>query len=114
MRTLFVKVAGVTFEGRQEYLKQVRFHDPCQLRPETDNQYDKHAIAVYVAVYGGAVLKCGYVPRDVAQQIAPLLEDEEITGRVFETTGGFAKWDGSTASLGLIVEVIVPGDEHYA
>ena len=50
---------------------------------EPDNEYDKNAIALYVAG-----LKGGYVPRGLAKEIAPLI-DAGYEARIVETQGGF-------------------------
>ena len=67
--SVIVKVAGVTFENRQEILE--RFYRDwnegsvfdVSLVPEEDNEFDKNAIGVWLEV-SGKKEKVGYVPRD--------------------------------------------------
>ncbi len=72
---MLIKVAGVTFEGRQELLKEIyavylrlTTHDPqlsAKLQPEPANKYDPNAIKVLVK-YRGAFVHVGYVPKEMA------------------------------------------------
>src|SRR5882672_5254648 len=52
MRILHVKVAGVSFEGRQEHLARLNGREPVRLVPEPKNPYDANAIGVHIAVDG--------------------------------------------------------------
>lgn len=110
MKELNFRVAGVTFEGRQEVISKLDGGEACLLKPEPQNPFDPNAIAVYVARTPD-VEHVGYVPREVAAEIAPHLEGESLLGRVSQVTGGFVKFDGSQASFGLRVLVEIPTDE---
>jgi len=107
MNTLNLRVAGVTFDGRQEIIGRLSGDEICQFRPEPENPYDANAIAIYVATPDGSE-HVGYVPKDLAAQIAPFLDGESLIGNVSEITGGFVKFDGSIASYGLRVVVVLP------
>ena len=111
MKNLVMRVAGVTFENRQAILAVMRGFEVCQLRPEPDNAFDRNAIAIYVEVeLGAAAVQIGYVPKDLAAQIAPHLDGESLLGHVTSITGGFVKNDGSMASYGAMVRVELPDD----
>jgi single-stranded-DNA-specific exonuclease len=107
MRTLDAKVAGVTFENRQEILESLSGREVCRLTPEPTNSYDPNAIAVEVAT-GGDVVKIGYIPAWLAKEIAPYMEGESFMVEYWEITGGFLKDDGSIATLGARVVVRLP------
>lgn len=107
MRTLTFKIAGVTFEGRQEIISLLTGKEAVRMLPEPENAYDKNAIAIEVS-RGGEISKIGYVPRELAKEFAPALEGEPLTGEIFEITGGFEKWDGSRASYGMLVTFEIP------
>lgn len=107
MKSMYIKVAGVTFEGRQLVLAEMAAGAPVMLKPEPENPFDENAIAIWVADKKAA-LQIGYVPRDLAAIIAPFIEGESMYGKVHEMTGGFEKWDGSRASLGCVVRVELP------
>lgn len=109
-RVILVKVAGVTFEGRQGMIQKLTGREPVKIVPEPDNKYDKNALAVHVA-HDGEIFHIGYVPRDLAATFAPLLDGEDVIGKVFEINGGFEKWNGERASCGVIVEFEIPDDE---
>lgn len=70
------KVAGVTFEGRQEVMKNVKIGQVVRLEPEPENQYDSNAVAVIVESDG--IGKIGYIPRDDAPDFKEMLESDKI------------------------------------
>jgi len=109
-RLVMVKVAGVTFEGRQELISLLTGNEAVKIVAEPKNKFDQNALAVHVS-RGGEILHIGYIPRDLAAQFAPLLQEEDVIGRIFKITGGFDKWDGSRASYGVIVEFEIPDTE---
>ena len=106
-RILNTRVAGVTFEGRQALIAQLSTSDPCRIVPEPTNAYDKNALAVHVA-HNGEVWHIGFVPRDIAAEIAPYLEGETVMCRIAEITGGFETRDGDTAALGVRLVIEIP------
>jgi len=79
------KVAGVTFGNRQQYIKSLSAGDPLCLRRERQNQYDPNAIAVYDSMEH----HLGYVPKDLASKLAPLMDSgEQLQVNVSSVTGG--------------------------
>lgn len=102
------KVAGVTFEGRQDIIAKLSGTEPCRIVPEPENAYDPNALAVQVAILPGEIQHVGYIPRDLASQIAPHLEGESVMVRISEITGGFELWNGETAAFGLLLTIEVP------
>jgi hypothetical protein len=72
---LELAVKGTSFGNRQEALKRLAAYAPDQVRafvvPETENNADKKAAAVYVGVQYGKGLFCmGYLPREYAPAAA--------------------------------------------
>lgn len=126
MRTLHIRVAGVTYEGRQEYLARLFGNEPVRLIPEPENKFDSNALAVHVSVPISIdrqvndpnglsdivpereILHCGYIPREMAAQIAPLLEGENLDCKIEAVTGGFELFNGDTAAFGLRLIVELP------
>lgn len=106
-RILNTRVSGVTFEGRQALIAQIDLSDPCRLEPEPDNAYDKNAIAVKVA-HNGAVWHIGYIPKEIAAQIAPYLDGEALMCKLAEITGGFELNGGETAAFGVRLQIELP------
>jgi len=106
-KVLNTKVAGVTYEGRQDLIVQLSTSDPCRLVPEPTNPYDENAIAVHVA-HGGEVWHIGFVPREIAAQIAGHLEGESLMCKIAEITGGFEFDNGDVAPLGVRLRIELP------
>lgn len=57
-RSILVKVAGVTFEGRQGIISMLSGKEPVRIVAEPDNKFDKNALAVHVS-RGGSVEQIG-------------------------------------------------------
>jgi hypothetical protein len=78
MDTVETKTAGVTFGNRQkaiEHLAQYRPQDIIiSLRREGDNAHDVNAIAIEATVVGKGSYTMGYVPKALAQFLAPLMD----------------------------------------
>ena len=74
MRELFCRVAGVSFEGRQEIIKQVNEGDAVELVPDPANVYDKNAIKV---MHNNNQI--GFVPADRAVEIKKVIMHENYT-----------------------------------
>lgn len=66
---IVIKLNGVTFDGRQEVIKELYdLQDSNEVKlkfeHEPDNTYDPNAIAVY-----GNGKQVGYIPKEIAKQI---------------------------------------------
>lgn len=109
-KILVTKVAGVTYEGRQEYIDQMTLDTPIRIVPEPHNPYDANALAVHAALAEKAIVHVGYIPRDMAARVAPYLDGEQIMAKVREITGGFEMWDGTLAAMGLLIEIELPDE----
>lgn len=107
-KTLYTKVAGVTFEGRQALIAQLTGNEPCRIVPEPTNKYDPNALAVMVAAKG-EVFHIGFVPKELAAQIAPHLEGEALMVTIAEITGGFEINEYETAAFGVRLRIELPG-----
>jgi hypothetical protein len=110
MKTLVFKVAGVTFEGRQEHISRMTRLTPVRIVPEPENAYDPNALAVHAAI-DGEVKHVGFVPRDLAAEIAPKLDGEAVMCEVRDITGGFETSWGEIAAYGLVLRVSLPEGE---
>lgn len=69
IKNVKLKVVGVTFEGRQEIIKQLSRCDTITLRRESTNRFDKNAIMV-MSEKG----QVGYIGKDYASILAPLMD----------------------------------------
>lgn len=108
---MFIKVAGVTFEGRQETIAKLRGNEPVTLVREPHNTYDKNAIAVWVTAHDGTKYHVGYLPREWARDFAELMSGPPIKAKIAEITGGFETESGDIASRGIVLDVTADGDE---
>lgn len=78
------KLAGVTFEGRQDTIAGLHVDSELELRREPANPHDAHAIAVFFGA-----LQLGYISRNVAKHVAPVIDSgERYRARVESLTGG--------------------------
>jgi len=95
-RELITKLAGVTFGDRQKALAKLKSYDVglvnVTLVRESENKYDTNAIAVNVSVGSGADYDLGYIPKDLASVLAPLIDKGlQLVSRFVEVRGG--EWD---------------------
>ncbi|MGA8474050.1 MAG: helicase-related protein [Candidatus Cybelea sp.] len=78
------KIAGVSFEGRQDVIAGLRADAALELRREPNNPHDANAIAVH---YGD--LQLGFFNKRLAAHIAPLIDaGTRYRARVASLTGG--------------------------
>jgi single-stranded-DNA-specific exonuclease len=84
------KVAGVTFEGRQDVVLGLRPGEELALVREPHNPHDPNAIAVRYGTIG-----IGYLNREMARKLAPIFDaGERYTATVKHVTGGGARSTG--------------------
>ncbi|ALS74960.1 hypothetical protein AUC31_06840 [Planococcus rifietoensis] len=70
---IIVRLAGVTYEGRQEILSEMRMTDKIKMKREKYNNYDENAIAVYNI----NDQNIGWIPKDIATALAPNIDAGE-------------------------------------
>ena len=68
-------LAGVTFEGRQKLLQQLRNGQAVRVVREPSNPYDKNAIKVEFSPQDSRVI--GYINKNLASEIAWIFDDYE-------------------------------------
>jgi single-stranded-DNA-specific exonuclease len=84
------KIAGVSFEGRQDIIAGLHAGAPLQLLRQPANPHDANAIAVH---YGD--LQLGFFNKRLAAHIAPRMDaGARYSARVASLTGGAAKHRG--------------------
>jgi single-stranded-DNA-specific exonuclease len=97
------KLAGVSFEGRQDTIAGLRVGAELGLERQPDNAYDPQAIAVR---YGA--LPLGFVKREVARHIAPLIDaGARYRARIESLTGGGDRHRGVNIYVWRDAEAIV-------
>lgn len=71
------KVAGISFDHRQNYAGYVsknRANTYLFVSREASNAFDTNAVRVMAHVRGGKTVQLGYLPKDVAAEVAPRID----------------------------------------
>ena len=108
--SLHTKIVGVTKrndcgEKIQDILEEISdFAEGklLELEHEEDNPYDKNAIKVF---YSNEHI--GYINRELASEIAPLVDQEQIEAEICQITGG----DGLSYGCNILLRVLPAGEE---
>jgi hypothetical protein len=86
-RPIYTKVAGVSFDDRQEAVKSLLSNTVLLLVREPENQFDTNAIKV---LHGDKQL--GYLKRELAKELAPMIDSgSRFSCLVKQVTGGSGK-----------------------
>lgn len=93
LRTIRTKTAGVTHGRRQGLLHRLSLYAPenisISLKREWGNAFDRNAVQVIASVKGKGSAVMGYINRELAAAIAPLLDKGKKVTAAFEAiTGG--------------------------
>lgn len=93
LRRIETKTAGVTRGNRQKLLARLARYSPeditISLQRERDNKADRNAVQVIAAVRGKGSAVMGYLNRQLAAAIAPLLDKGKRVVSAFKAiTGG--------------------------
>ena len=97
-------VAGTTFKGRQGYICYINRNKAdayVSLRREKGNAADANAIAVIGHVNGGKHVPLGYVPRELAAQLAPVMD----AGRTVWCESFRVVCGGPKRTYGVVVDI---------
>jgi single-stranded-DNA-specific exonuclease len=86
-RTLVTRVVGVSYEGRQTIVSQLKMGETVFLVRDPDNAYDRNAIRVIL----GDERQVGFVNRNLAARLAPIIDQCEgvLRAQVAALTGGY-------------------------
>jgi single-stranded-DNA-specific exonuclease len=87
-RTIVTRVFGVSYGGRQKIVSQLKMGETVFLVRDPDNLYDRNAIRVILV----DERQVGFVNRDLAAKLAPILDQCEgvLRATVAALTGGYA------------------------
>jgi hypothetical protein len=84
----YIKLSGVTFEGRQSILPQLKENSMVELVRDSKNPYDRNAIKV-VTEFNNREVQIGWIPRDWAAVLAPEMDAGIYwTGKIGKVIGG--------------------------
>lgn len=105
---VYFKVAGVTYEGRQQIIEEMIVGQDLVLIAEPTNPYDPNAIGVWCCwdeYKGWRRELIGYVPKEQTFLIRGLNSPDGIKASVDEIIGGYQTSLGERAFLGVVVSV---------
>lgn len=81
---IYSKIAGVTYDNRQEYLQNCLKGDILNLVRDKNNPYDANAIRIYKGN-----LQLGFIKKDLAETLAPIMDNgENLMCTLVDITGG--------------------------
>ena len=108
LRRMEVKAVGVTHDNRQTLLDHLTRYKPeditVTLRREQNNAHDRNAIQIVAAVRNKGAAVVGYINRELAAALAPLLDKgATITSSFKAITGGGAPYMNYGFNLELTV-----------
>ncbi len=96
---MFSKIVGVTFENRQNLIKELNVNEELKLVREPNNQFDKNAVAVYCGIN-----QLGYIGARLAKVLAPRIDaGTKYQCFVSAVTGGD---DGAKYGANILIEAI--------
>lgn len=107
--SMTIRVAGTTFENRQErlqFLKQFRTDDlSVTLERETSSKYDSNAIQIVVHILPiRRKTVIGYVPKTLAKELSKIMEmGLPIEARMMQIIGGYSYKE----TLGALINIAV-------
>ena len=101
IKNVKLKVVGVTFEGRQEIIKQLDRSDIITIRREPTNRFDTNAIAVW-----SEKGQIGYIGKDYATILAPMMD----AGTKFEAIIAELDEYKNTHYIHILINEICPKD----
>lgn len=108
LRRIETKTAGVTHGNRQKLLARLSRYAPeditIQLQRESGNAYDSNAVQIVAAVRGKGSAVMGYLNRQLAAAIAPLLDKGKEIHSIFKAITGGADY---RLTYGLNVELAI-------
>lgn len=98
-RVIECAVAGISFGGGQHIAHKLRAAVNSgetawvELRRRSDNEYDPNAIEVFGHVTPRPHGHVGYIPEDLAEQLAPIIDSGGcVRVAAFEFVGGYGKF----------------------
>lgn len=106
---LYTKIVGVTFEGRQEVLQNLKAGDKLILKREPDNEFDPNAVAVLTTKEEQA----GYLNKQLAMDFAEGMDKGLLYGaEVLEVTRDSSVKDSSFGCNIKIIRVWAKDDNE--
>jgi len=88
-KNLIARLAGVTFDSRQQYIEQVEADTPIKLERDRRNKFDFHAVGVWANTHSDNWVHVGFIPRAMSKLISRSLDNGvQLVATVHRRTGG--------------------------
>lgn len=106
-RTIVARIAGVTFDGRQDVLECIELSTPTRLERDRRNKFDFHAVAVMVNLTGDIWSHAGFIPSTMSKLISRSLDNGvQLDASVHKRTGGMVNEEtGNKLHYGLEIKI---------
>jgi len=95
-KRLICKLSGVTFGNRQLALRKLEEHKrnssdiKVNVKREQSNKFDENALIVEVSVNNSRAYQLGYLPKDIAKYLSPVIASVgELNASFIEVVGGY-------------------------
>jgi hypothetical protein len=101
---IIIRVAGVTFEGRQNFVHALSQRTPLRLDRDRRNEYDPYAVRIMAKV-GRQWYHVGYIPRRMSKLVGQSLDLGVLLNASVHRIVGGHRSNGEQLSRGL--EIII-------
>lgn len=89
-RKIIARIAGVTFEGRQEKIAHIKSDTQIKLERDRRNEYDFYAVKV-LALLNGTWEHVGFLPKTMSRNISKSLDEGvALNPSVHKVKGGYS------------------------
>ena len=112
-RNLIARLAGVTFDSRQQFIEQVSNDTPIRLERDRRNKFDFHAVGVWANIAPDTWVHVGFIPRAMSKLISRSLDNGiELSAVVHRRTGGMLNEEtNEVLNYGLEIRMSPPSDK---
>jgi len=106
-REIIARVAGVSFEGRQDLLKKLKKTTPIKVLRDRKNKHDFYAVKV-MAKLKGKWEHIGFLPRKMAFSVSKNMDKGvSYTAKVHRISGGgTSEYTGEELFFGLDIKIL--------
>lgn len=105
-KPIITRVAGVTFDNRQNTIRHLKIGDTLELRREPENPYDPKAIMVLTQ----SNELIGYIPSTILVNVQWFFEVSEIPP--FTIVQKIVEVENAPNTLGVVIEISPPSEDE--
>ena len=106
-RRIVARVAGVTFDNRQDVVAAVKKETPVRLVRDRRNEHDFYAVEVHVEL-DGEWKQAGFIPNPMCRLVSHTIDNGvQLAASVHRVTGGMvSEFTGENLNYGLEINVV--------